>query len=120
MFSRKFSLKNEEIDEIIKRGKSFNSPFFLLRYIQKSSNLSLKIAFIAPKKAFNKAVLRSKVRRRLRGAMESVFKELNINPKNTLKGLELVFLGNKSSEKVDFKELREGIKHVLIKAGIIH
>lgn len=68
---KKHRLLKNEVEIVLKEGKTINSSFFSLKILKNQEN-KLKFAFIAPKKIFKKAVLRNKVKRRLRELVRKI------------------------------------------------
>lgn len=62
---KKHRLLKKQVEMVIKEGKTINSSFFSVKVLKNQENKA-KIAFIAPKKMFKKAVLRNKAKRKLR------------------------------------------------------
>lgn len=130
-------MKNQEISTLIGQKRAYNSSSFLL-YISKiipsgplsKQDLKVKkarnIAILASKKNFKTAVLRNKVRRMVRNAINKVILELSektVDQKAHVKALvgyyNLIFSLKKGFEKLTFADLVEEIRQSLLKNGII-
>jgi ribonuclease P protein component len=64
-------ITTEEFDSILKKGKTFVSPFFSLCLFREGRTA---FAVVASKKVSKKAVVRNKNKRRVRHALRSVLK----------------------------------------------
>lgn len=119
---------------LIGQKRAYNSSSFLLRagkieetkgsmVINRNSNNGVKsikssknIAILASKKNFKTAVLRNKVRRRIKNALN---KATSLPQKKQVKQYNLIFSLKKGIEKVDFTDLVDQIKQSLLNNGII-
>lgn len=119
-------MKNNTISALIQQGRAYNSSSFLLRFgkrddfkdveVVRSAGKSIKtvkmsknIAFLAPKKTFPTAVVRNKVKRRLRAVFTAGFRNNPIH-----KDILIVCTGKKSVLDMDFKDLQEEVRSSLI------
>lgn len=65
MLAKKFRIGNRErIEQILKKGRRFRSPYFSLHYLPSRSPAS-RLAVVVSKKLSLKAVERNKIKRRL-------------------------------------------------------
>jgi len=62
--------KSDEIEIVMKKGFSKANPFFILYKYQNPTNTHFRIAISAPKK-LGHAVLRNKIKRRIRASIQS-------------------------------------------------
>lgn len=73
--SKLFRLKNEnQIKLLFDKGKTITYGGITLKYLQ--TNDELKVGFSAPKRWFPKAVLRNKIKRRMRESFRLQYKEI--------------------------------------------
>lgn len=119
-------MKNQEITLLIGQKRAYNSSSFLLRVGENIDNKPRNIAILASKKNFKTAVLRNKVRRLIKNAVNKVILEIsekNNQPKKTIlsqfRRYNLAFSPKKDFQKVVFKELVGEIKQIFINNGII-
>ncbi len=96
--NRSYSLKRAEIGLVLEKGRLSHFPLFTLRTLTNSEVKSIKVAFVASKKVFPKAVLRNKAKRRSRDAFRQ-------NLSNIKNGHYIFFL-KKEVLKADFKDLK--------------
>lgn len=125
---------------LIGQKRAYNSSSFLLYYSKieqkplesskkrpkKTVNRSRNIAILASKKNFKTAVLRNKVRRSVKNAINKVILEISDTKKVgvreikiQIKSYNLIFSLKKGFEKIVFEDLVEEIKQSLVKNAII-
>lgn len=104
--------RKKDFEEIFKKGKGLKEDFLFLK-IKGSKLKESRFGFIVSLKVSKKAVVRNKVKRRLR---EAVKKELlKIKP-----GIDGVFIAQKGIEKKSFLETEEVVNKLLAKAKILN
>lgn len=64
--------KSEEITEVFRRGKGFQSPFFSAKYLFSAKNASSRLAFSFGKKYLPKAVHRNRLKRVIVSELQKV------------------------------------------------
>lgn len=96
--------------ETIKKGLVFNTPI-TLAYVQNGSNIG-RFSVSVPKKVAKTAVLRNKIRRRI----YSIIKVLD---SRTTPFKQVVFIMKNGSEKMSFIDLKEEMKKVFVKIGLL-
>jgi ribonuclease P protein component len=111
MSLKKWRLKEKEFEKILKRGKGFKEDDLVLKVLRNFSERK-RIGFLVTKKAFPKAVLRNKIKRRLRELMRAEIE-------NIKEGLDLVFITLPGIEKKDFNRLANTFKKLISKAKIL-
>ena len=103
------SLKNKkDFDNVFKNGKGFSQGFLYLK-IKKNNLNSSRFGFVVSNKFSKKAVIRNKIKRRLKEIIKS---------KNIRKNIDAVIIVNPGAE-TGFKELEQTITKLFKKAGII-
>lgn len=119
-------MKNQEITILIGQKRAYNSSSFLLRMDKNVDNKPKNIAILASKKNFKTAVLRNKVRRLLKNAINKAIFDLSeengVVKKTVLKQFmqhNLVFSLKKGFEGVSFGSLVVEIKQIFANNGII-
>jgi ribonuclease P protein component len=111
MFAQKNRIKNKkEFEKIFKKGKGFDSDFLFLKVINNSLEYS-RFAVVVSKKVSNKAVIRNKVKRRLR----EILKKRLLDKK----GLDIVLIAKPGIEQKDFKELENKADIILKRAKLL-
>jgi ribonuclease P protein component len=104
--------KKRDFENIFKKGKTFKNNFLILRVLNNGLDYS-RFAFVVSLKVSKKAVVRNKIRRRLRQAVRLNFK----NIKNGFDAVFMVLPGGLEKEK--FSEVEESVKNLFDKAKII-
>jgi len=102
--------KKRDFEKVFKEGEGFQEKFLFLK-LRENEKEESRIGFVIPKKYFRKAVLRNKLKRRLR---EQVRKKLP----QIKKGYDIVMVGREGLEKMDFWETDEMLEKLLFKAGV--
>jgi ribonuclease P protein component len=103
------SLKNSKsFGKILKEGEVVFGRYLVFRHI-KSEEEILKIGIITSKKLGN-AVIRNKIRRRIRASFISLSSHQENFPKNT----EIVILPKKNIAEADFLKIKEDVKKFLL------
>lgn len=104
-------LRNKkDFDKVFKEGRGFKEGLLYLKF--RNNNLEIsRFGFIVSQKVSKKAVVRNKLKRRIR----EIIKGTKIK-----KGLDVVLITTSGLENKDFPELAETVNKVLTKAGIIN
>jgi ribonuclease P protein component len=74
MFTKEFRLRKEEVNMVFKTGKSFSSPEMVFRFLPNKFSHS-RIAILVGVKLSKKAVVRNRIKRRLRELTRLHFKK---------------------------------------------
>lgn len=108
MIPKNLRIPRQKIALILKKGHSYNSKLFTLKFFVTQEQES-KYRTIVSKKFESKAVNRNKVRRRIHEAIR-----LN-HPKlaELEKGYEIVFIPKKSVIKASFQEICQDIAQIM-------
>ena len=104
-------IKKKDFEKILKRGKSFKEDFLVLK-IKKNKSEEVRFGFIVSKKVSKKAVLRNKIKRRLREVAKIKMKEIK-------KGIDIVLIALSGIKTKDFWEIKEAIEKLFKKAKIL-
>lgn len=114
MLSKENRLKRKkDFKEVFKKGKGFGKDFLFLKIKKNNLKKKSRFSFIVSKKISKKAVVRNKIKRRLR---EVIREELpRIKP-----GIDGVFIAKKNIEKKDFLEIKENVIQLLKKTEILN
>ncbi|MBI5356364.1 ribonuclease P protein component [Candidatus Collierbacteria bacterium] len=111
MLPKKFRLSRQEFKDVMKDGKMASGKLMGILIAQnskvKTQNLLPKAGIIVSKKLSNKAVVRNKLKRRLRAALQNILPE-------TL-GIHLVILPNRRTIDATVEDLKKEIGHLIIK-----
>lgn len=68
-------IKKKDFENLLKNGKTYYSPLFILKVIKNKLKIT-RFGFIISKKTTKKAVIRNKIKRRLREIIRKEIKEL--------------------------------------------
>lgn len=102
--------KRNDFDRVFKKGRKFKEDFLLLR-VAKNNFKKSRFGFIVSQKVSKKAVLRNKIKRRLRAIVK-------IKIPKTKEGLDVIIIANPGLEKKDFWELEEIVDNIFKKANL--
>jgi len=103
--------KKKDFDEVFKKGKGIEG-FFLFLKIKNNDLKESRFGFVVSQKVSKKAVVRNKIKRRLR--------EVVASKKNFIKqGLDVVVLAKKGAERKNFLETAEELLSLLKKIKAI-
>lgn len=99
--------KKKDFDEIFKKGKSIKDGFLIFKILENNSGKN-RFGFIVSQKVAKKAVLRNKIKRRLRAVVGA-------NMKNIKNGADIVLIALPGIEKKEFSEIQSSISKILSK-----
>ncbi|WP_041606160.1 ribonuclease P protein component [Halothermothrix orenii] len=103
------SLKNSDFKRVYSKGKSLASRYLVLYYYP--NNLDKNRIGFSISKRVGKAVVRNKLRRRL--------KEIIRLTDNIKSGYDLVFIGRKPSVSLDYHDLKKDVHQLLKRARLL-
>ena len=104
------SLKsNREFQIVYKRGKSLGNKHIVMFMLKNGNNINC--LGISASKKIGKAVVRNKIRRRLKEAYKMLEPEVS-------EGYDIVILPRAGIVEASFLEVKSSIKHLLRKHGI--
>jgi len=109
--NRKFHLtQSRDFARVKNYGKVARHNSIILVYTQNDLDIS-RFAVVASKK-IGTAVVRNRVRRRIKACLQEQWK--HINP-----GWDLIFYSRTAIITADYQEIEGAIKHLLLKAGVL-
>jgi ribonuclease P protein component len=103
--------KEKDFEKLFKKGKSFKNGFLILKIVENNLKES-RFGFIVSQKVSKKAILRNKVKRRLRDIIRQ-------NIANVKKGTDVALIALSGLEKKNFLETKESLNILLKKSGLI-
>ena len=103
--------KEKDFEKIFKKGKSFKNGFLILKIVSNDLEES-RFGFIVSQKVSKKAVLRNKVKRRLRDIIQKNIVKIK-------KGVDIVLIVLPGLEKKSFLETKETLDTLLKKTGLV-
>ena len=109
---RKRLRKKKEFEEVFKKGKGFKGDFLVLK-ILKGKLREARFGFVVSQKVSKKAVIRNKVKRRLR----AIIKE---KEKGFKKGFEIVIIALPGAEKKNFWEVKKTLEKLFKSAKVLN
>ena len=110
-FNRTQGLKKDsDFRKVYKHGKSFANKYLVL-YILNNKSENSRIGISVSKKV-GKAIIRNKVRRRIKEAYR-----VNID-ENVKCGYDIVFIARVAIKDADYKDIEKSIKHLVKKSGL--
>ncbi|MCK4454326.1 ribonuclease P protein component [Candidatus Parcubacteria bacterium] len=112
MLVKENRLKNKkDFDIVFREGKGYKGDFLFLKV--KNNNLGFsRFGIVVGKKVSNKAVIRNKIKRRLREILRKKTDRIK-------KGVDIILITLPGIEKQGFKDLENEVEKVLKKAEII-
>jgi len=108
LLSKRFRLSREEFKDVMKDGQMVSGKMMGILVLRKKEEGEAKAGIIVSKKLSNKAVIRNKLKRRLRAALQSIRPEIH-------SGLHLVVLPNRRALETTAEELKNEICYLIIK-----
>lgn len=108
---KKWRLKRRDFEKVLKKGKSFREDSLILKVL-KHPFQKIRIGFLLAKKHFPKAVLRNRLKRKLKEMIRGEVHKI----KN---GLALVFICLPGIEKKGLKDLKNIFQKLIIKSKIL-
>lgn len=111
MLPRENRLKRKnDFDKVVQGGSYVSERFLILKFQSNGLNLT-RAGFVVSRKVSRKAVLRNKIKRRLREALRGELSRL----KN---GFDLVFFAKSAIEEKEFSDIQSVVKRLLQKAQL--
>ncbi len=111
MLPKKHRLKKKkEFERVFKEGKAAKKDFLFIKFIKNDLDAT-RFGFVVSKKISKKAVVRNKVKRRLREAAREMLSD--IKP-----GYDVVVVAQKGIENLDFFQIKDNLKQLLKKIDL--
>ncbi len=108
---KKYRLKNGRVFRYLRlKGQSNANKMLVL--VHAPSKFPLKVGFIVSKKVDNRAVVRNKVRRRLREAFRAMIPYLKDN-------VNYIVIAREVCGEANFEELTNNLAHLIIKSDLL-
>lgn len=107
MLATKYRVPRQYIDYILKKGDSFTSKLFIVRY-KPNREKFCRYRIIISKKVDPKAVKRNHLRRQSYEAIR-----LNM-PNNASSGLDMILIAKKSTIKASYQAVEDDLKNNII------
>ncbi len=113
------SLKGDRAFQRLRKGQAGHGKYLSVRVLP-SRNEGIRIGIVVSKKV-GKAVVRNRVRRRLKESFRSLL-EKPLNPQLTRQGVpafDVVVVTRPEAAEADYWQLRRALEHALRKAGAL-
>jgi len=104
--------KTKEISRVFKEGRSFKEGFLILKTAKNNLDKS-RFGFIVSQKVSKKAVIRNKVKRRLRAIIDKKFQTIKTATDN-------LFIVLPGLENKDFLSIEDTLNKIIKKANLIN
>lgn len=105
--------KKKDFAEVIKRGRGAGGEFLVLKSRKRQDTVQKsRIGFVVSKKVSKKAVVRNKVKRRLREAVRLFLPQLK-------KGYSIVFFAKPAITEQEFGEIKDEVGQLLKRASLL-
>ena len=104
--------KQKDFKLVFKEGKIFRDDFLILK-TRKNKLREFRIGIVVSRKISPKAVVRNRIKRRLRGIVKGRIKEIK-------KGIDIVLITLPGIEERNFLEIKEIIEKIFKKADILN
>ncbi len=113
MLAKKYRLKKKkDFEKVIKKGKFFEENFLVLKKMK--NNLSwTRIGFVVSQKVSKKAVIRNKIKRRIREVIK-------VNLNKIKSGYDIIFFTKKGIEEKSFSEIKNSVETLLKEARLFN
>ncbi|NLZ43730.1 MAG: ribonuclease P protein component [Clostridia bacterium] len=103
-------LKNREIRQVIKQGKSFVDQYFVV-YVLPHGKSTCKVGFCTGRTA-GRAVKRNRIRRRTKELFRLLAKDM-------VEGFSVVIIARPDVYTADFQQLLRSMENLLLRGGVI-
>ena len=112
MLAKKNKIDTSLFKEVMKSGKAYYFDCFSIRVLKKADLKNSRIAFVAPKKQFKKAVERNSAKRKGFNIIKNLYEE--ITP-----AYALIFFLKKEAEQLTFDDFQKEIISALKRVGVL-
>ncbi|WP_280771270.1 ribonuclease P protein component [Salipaludibacillus daqingensis] len=104
--NRKYSLrKNEEFQNVFKKGKSVANRQFVVYQLVKEEGTSIRFGLSVSKKIGN-AVMRNRIKRLMKEVLRELSPELQQNR-------DIVIIARKPTSDMDYQQMKKSLNHVM-------
>ena len=111
LFKNSHLKKKKDFERVFKKGKSVNNDFLVLKFLP-SGLANSRFGIIVSQKVSKKAVVRNKIRRRIR-------ETIRLGAGKIGNQIDAVVICRPGIEKKSFGEIQEIVEKALRKAGVI-
>jgi ribonuclease P protein component len=113
------SLKGDYAFRRLRKGKSGGAKFLNLRVLA-TNEACIRVGIVASKKV-GKAVLRNRIRRRVKEGLKAILHDKPIHNQfgHPVASFDVVIIIHPESAKADYWQLKSALQHALSKAGVL-
>ena len=104
--------RKKDFERIAKNSRIARGQFLVLKFVPNGMDVS-RFGFIVSKKVSNKAVVRNKVKRRLREAVKDILPSIK-------KGYDIAIFAQKAIIEKNFEEISRDVEGALLKANNLY
>jgi|SRR5699024_3478862 len=104
--------KNEEFQDVFKKGKSFANRELVIYYIRKPSQNHFRIGISVGKKLGN-AVTRNRIKRYIRESFIQLEEEIQSD-------LDIVIIARNRTANMNFHQIKKSLTHLLYKERLLY
>ncbi len=104
--------RRAEFLRVAGKGRKAVAPGLVLQALKRNDNRPTRLGFTVTKKVGN-AVIRNRIRRRLKEAARLELRELPVE------GTDLVLIGREATRERDFAALRQDLRRAMTKTGLL-
>lgn len=102
--------RKKDFERVFKKGKLLAKDFLILRVVKNNLGTT-RVGLVVSQKVSKKAVLRNKVKRKIREAVRNNMKKINL-------GYDLIFFTKKGIEKKSFPEIKKMVEDLFVRAKL--
>ena len=118
MLSQQLRLKKKkDFDRNFKIGKSVSSPLFYIKFSRNNLTVN-RFGFVVSKSVSKKAVVRNKLKRRLREAVKIYILKGGSQNGSSQKNVDIIIVARPGAEKSSFQDVKTTLARLLEKAAI--
>ena len=103
--------KQNDFNQVFNKGEIFGNKTFVMYYLKNGTNTN-RLGIIVSKKVSNCAVIRNKIKRRIKEAY-------SLNEDSFLKGFDLIIIAKGSSKDEKYSQLEKSLKHLFYKKNLL-
>lgn len=101
--------KEEDIKRVLRKGRSFKTPLFTV-YSALNAEATSRVGVIVSNKISKKAVVRNKIKRRLRNALKG-------NKEHFKRNVDVLVVAKNAAAEAEYKDMKQTLSFALKKLG---
>lgn len=111
------SLRGERAFARLRRGRSAQHALVRIRWLA-NNEPSRRAGFVVSKKVGN-AVVRNRVRRRLREALRAILAEYATCPKSLPEAFDVIIIAKPAAATANYWQLKAALEHTLVRSHLL-